>query len=334
MLASSVGFAADANNTKEGERRFQEGKKLMNAGDFEHARLSFAEAHVLLKSPNALWNMAMCEFYSSHYVESLNHLRELVRDPKADPGAVKESNAKYIPEAAQKVGQVQIEAPRDAVIELDSKEKLGVAPLPDLVAIKPGHHTVVARASSELLTADVDVAIGQTVRIVLKPTQTSTSAASLDVKSLLEPSSSPSNTGEASANSMTPASDAPTKNSANKRYWISGGLAGGAVLLAAGSVTFFALAKSSDDDVRSAQAQHAPGSCQNGCPDLDSALDSRRSRAIVAYALGGGAVLFAVGAGVSWWLLRPRENSGGVGSIQLLPTFAPGHSGLLLRSNF
>jgi hypothetical protein len=331
LLTASASHAADPNNSKEAQRRFEEGKKLAAAGDCEHARLAFAQAAVLVRTPASIWEATKCEYTSRHYVEALNHARQLLREPLADKIDVEQAKTTMIPELVKKVGQIMIDAPDGAAIDVD-KDYFGLAPLHDPVAVAPGHHKVTARTDKATLTQELDVDAGHTAPVILgsAPAPPAPTSATLDdVSSFLE-RPSPVN-----ASPSGEPRDSPSRpNSEAARYSVSGAFAAGAVLLTASSVTLFVLAKQSDNDVRDAQVKHPPGSCPaTGCADLDSALGARESRANVAWVLTGGAVVAALGAGVSWYLLRPKEHAG-TGALRLTPTLSPGHAGLLLQSSF
>jgi hypothetical protein len=334
LLSASAGHAADPNNLKEAQRRFDDGVRLLNAKDFEHARLAFAEAAALVRTPSALYNEAYCEFYSGHNVESLNHFRELLREPKAKPENVELAKTTFIPQLVPKVGQITIEAPQGASIDVD-KEKVGMAPVPDPVAVEGGStHRVIALVGGETLTKEIPVGRGETVHVILGTASPATSAPASasaldDIPARIERPSTMSTSPVGEQRDSTPDQDAE-----RKRYIVSGVFAGATVLLAIGSVSFFVAANSSNSDVNAAQAAHPGTSCYpNGCADLNSALDDRHSRAIWGTVLASGAGVAAIGTGLSWYLLRPKAHSSSA-SMEFSPSLVPGHTGFLLQGSF
>jgi hypothetical protein len=334
LLSTSTSHAADPNNLKEMQRRYDEGVKLFKAEDYEHARLAFAEAAALVRTPNALYNEAYCELMSGHNVESLNHFRELLREPKANPKDVEKAKTTFIPQLVPKVGQITIEAPQGALIDVD-KEKVGTAPVPDPVAVEGGTtHRVIALVGGETLTKEIPVGKGETVHVILGTAPPATPAAASasaldDIPARIEKSSTMSTSPTGGQRDSMPDQDAE-----RKRYIVSGVFAGATVLLAIGSVSFFVAANGSNNDVNAAQAAHPGTSCYpNGCADLNSALDDRHSRAIWGTVLASGAGVAAVGTVLSWYLLRPKAHSSSA-SVEISPSFAPGHTGFLLHGSF
>jgi hypothetical protein len=144
---------------------FDEGVKLMHQKDYEHARLKFLAASALNKDKSAhnLFDLAFCEFHSSHFVEATQHLRKYVHHPDADPTHVSEANA-LLPKALSHVGQIQISA-AGSTARVDGGEEYGATALVEPIAVTPGRHHVEAYSGALHVAQDVDVAQGQTVTV-------------------------------------------------------------------------------------------------------------------------------------------------------------------------
>jgi hypothetical protein len=338
LSLSPAAHAADPNNVKEADSRFQEGVRLMAAGKTDEARVRFAEANALVRSTDILWNLIAAERQSSHYADALNHARQFVRDPKAPANEVAETNVNTIPKIVDQVGQIEIEAPAGAQVEIDSREKAGHAPLLDPYAVTPGTHEVIAIAGADRLSKTIDVAAGQTVHVSLT--------------SGFKPIAPAANLGATSAttgrSSMTArlstsppddlSSDAPTaaERQAETRKWVTLGLGAGAVLLAAGSVVLFSMSQSSSDAASELRLEQPPGSCPNGsgCAALSSDLHNQNDYFHIGEGLAIGAGVVAVAAVVSWFALRPHERPRSASHFVLLPAANPSQPGFVVGGVF
>jgi len=81
--------AADDRAARDAQARFEEGLGRVKSGDFEAARLSFAQAYAVLHKPDILWNLALSEEKSGHAVEALAHFKELAKQTPADADRAK-----------------------------------------------------------------------------------------------------------------------------------------------------------------------------------------------------------------------------------------------------
>ncbi len=67
---------AHAEPLKQAQARYEEGRNFARNGDWESARQSFVQAHVLdPKSSTFLWNLAVSEMKSKHPLPALKHFR-------------------------------------------------------------------------------------------------------------------------------------------------------------------------------------------------------------------------------------------------------------------
>src|SRR5450631_272407 len=92
------------------EKRLDEGLDRYAKGDFEGARLAFAQAYAVLTSIDLLYNLMRSEVKAGHPLEALVHIHQMLRDPKATT----EDHAKaerLLEEANRATGHVAVEAP-------------------------------------------------------------------------------------------------------------------------------------------------------------------------------------------------------------------------------
>jgi len=307
----------------------------MASGKIDEARLRFAEANALVRSTDILWNLIAAELQSGHYADALNHARQFVRDPKAPANEVAETNIKTIPKATEKVGQIEVEAPTGAQIEIDGKDKVGHAPLLDPYALLPGSHQVVAVVGAQRLETSVDVVAGQTVHVALgSPRLVAPGATTADSTPSTAPVSPPP---RAAAPTIDTIPQGPTPDHAepsDTRKWVTLGFGAGAVLLAAGSFMFLSMSGASKDAASELQLELPPGSCPNGsgCAGLSQDLNNQNTYFHLGEGLAVGAGVAAVGALVSWLTISPRSPSRS--ALVVLPTATSSRPGFVVEGSF
>jgi hypothetical protein len=143
------------------QKRLDEGLQRYSKGDYEGARLAFAQAYAVLTSIDLLYNLMRAEVKAGHPLEALVHIHQLLRDPKATT----EDRAKaerLLEEANRMTGHVAVEAPDGAEIVLDDVPS-GEAPIHEAYDVTPGKHKVAARANGATRTISLDAPAGQVV---------------------------------------------------------------------------------------------------------------------------------------------------------------------------
>jgi hypothetical protein len=143
------------------EKRLDEGLDRYGKGDFEGARLAFAQAYAVLTSLDLLYNLMRAEVKAGHPLEALVHIHQMLRDPKATT----EDHAKaerLLEEANRVTGHVAVEAPEAAEILLD-RVPSGEAPIRDAFDVVPGKHVVEAKMNGTTRVIEVDAPAGQIV---------------------------------------------------------------------------------------------------------------------------------------------------------------------------
>ena len=163
------------------QKRLDEGLQRYSKGDYEGARLAFAQAYAVLTSIDLLYNLMRAEVKSGHPLEALVHIHQMLRDPKATT----EDHAKaerILEEANRVTGHIAIEAPEGAEIVLDDVPS-GEAPVKEAYDVTPGKHTVAARANGASRVITVEAPAGQvvTARFALEATRAPTASGPVPV---------------------------------------------------------------------------------------------------------------------------------------------------------
>ena len=143
------------------QKRLDEGLDRYAKGDYEGARLAFAQAYAVLTSIDLLYNLSRAEVKADHPLEALVHIHQMLRDPKATT----EDRAKaqrLLDEANRMTGHIAIEAPNGAEILLDHVDS-GEAPINEPYDVTPGKHLVEARGTGGSRVIEVDAPAGDVV---------------------------------------------------------------------------------------------------------------------------------------------------------------------------
>ncbi|MBV9945896.1 MAG: hypothetical protein JOZ69_03510, partial [Myxococcales bacterium] len=158
---------------REAQVRFEEGLARVKASNFEGARMSFTQAHAVLRKPPILWNLALAEEKSGHPVEAVSHFRLFAR--LAASSEDRAGAEKHIAALAGQVGRLDVDAPAGAEIVVDGVPA-GVAPWAQPLDVSPGHHRVEARGRQGAREAFANVAGGQLARVSFAASEPASSA--------------------------------------------------------------------------------------------------------------------------------------------------------------
>jgi hypothetical protein len=302
---------------REAQVRFEEGIARVKAGNFEGARMSFAQAYAVVRKPTILWNLALAEEKSRHIVEALEHFKEFARGNE-DQGGVD----KHIADLMAQTGHLDVAAPTAAQVTVDGSA-VGSAPMRESIDVLPGRHHVEARSSQSSRDADVDVGAAQVLRVDLMP----------PVEAPPAPPSPPApSAGEASASApATPPPPPPPPPPAAASDRVEGGdfsaprliavaLVGTATVVSGALGAYFALQSQSDQATAAAfRNQHSVSFCSQittgtsgTCAAWNNAVQSQGRDAMLSdvfYVVGG---VLAVG-GVATWFLWPTAGPTSVG---------------------
>ena len=304
-LASTPAFAADK-ATREAQARFVEGLARVKAGDFEAARLSFAQAYVVLRKPDILWNLALSEEKSGHVIDALGHFRELGR---AAAGEDRDKTKQHIDALMAQTGHIEVVAPSGIAVEVDGASA-GVAPLGDAVDVLPGPHHVAAgdRATDTQVTAGEVAHVNFLVALPASPDAAAPPPAAVH--------------GEAP---VTPPPEAPPTPPSSGTPRVVATLAVGTLAVAGGVLgVTFGLQSQSNANTATQLRGAISGTCPNAqggqCSQLKDAVDAENrdgTLSTVFYVMGGA---LAAGA-LATWLLWPKPST--KSTVSLMPLASP-----------
>lgn len=165
-LTTSPGLAAEDPAVRDAQARFEEGLERVKTGDYEAARISFAQAYALLKRPSILWNLALAEEKTGHLVEALTHFKRVARDASASSGD-REDAQRHATALAAKTGHIDVQAPTGSTLRVDGEAIEAAVPLEEPLDVTVGHHVVEARWTDGARSGAVDVAAGQVAHVTL-----------------------------------------------------------------------------------------------------------------------------------------------------------------------
>jgi hypothetical protein len=272
-------------------------------GEFEAARDLYAKAWEKLPNTPLLFNLALAELKSEHYIDALHHFDLYLTQPDAEPGKADLIKNRFRPQAYAATAHITIDDPSlaEARIALDGVEKDS-----HTLDMTPGEYEVSARMKDgSIWRANVTAVAGQTVTARLE----------------LVPRVDPTFKIEETKPLLAPPRASPTPESSRKtRNVVTVTVLGAAVLTAGGAVAF--LLKSNSDDShasdlrnqmpgRSSCAPPVPTERQAPCADLHDTVDEQvrfynisRGMFIAGGALAVGGVLAYV-----LWPSRPKNVS-------------------------
>ncbi|HWO10471.1 MAG TPA: PEGA domain-containing protein, partial [Polyangiaceae bacterium] len=143
--ASSAG-KPDANppdgQVKKARDLWYRGVEAFRAGNYEEARVAFAECYQIMPKSDVLRNLSISEIQSGHYVSAARHLTQLLAAPGELPSNVREEANNRLAQAEAQIGQLQIAVDvAGAEVSIDGNV-IGRSPLPGKWYIEPGQHEI------------------------------------------------------------------------------------------------------------------------------------------------------------------------------------------------
>jgi hypothetical protein len=313
------------------QKRLDEGLQRYSRGDYEGARLAFAQAYAVLTSLDLLHNLMRAEVKSGHPLEALVHIRQMLRDPKAT--TEDRAKAERILEEANRVtGHVAVEAPEGAEIILDDVPS-GEAPVKEAYDVTPGKHTVAARANGASRVLTVDAPAGQlvTARFAIEATRAPTLSAPVPVATGPTPTTPPPPPPPAKEPEPPPVETHSHAHESQARI-IAPVVIGALGVVAFGVGAGMGLAsQGQESSATSFRATNPPGFCANQasstCLQYQSILSSQQQDTNISRVLLVTGAVLVVAAVVTYlaWPRTRREHAGWV---------MPGLGGGLLGSEF
>ncbi|HTQ47061.1 MAG TPA: hypothetical protein VMI75_30105 [Polyangiaceae bacterium] len=323
ILAVAAPARADDVTTKEAQARFEEGLGRVKDGDFEGARVSFAQAYAVLKKPDILWNLALAEQKSGHPVEAIGHFKQLQREARSD--ADRANASKHVTELLAQTGHIEVAAVSGAQVSVDGSG-VGVAPLADQVDVAAGKHHVEATSPQGAKSADVDAALGQVVHVSFLE-----AAPTVEGK----PQSQ-----QPAATEAQPPSQAGPETTPSAPFWgprtITVISIGGLAVLAGAMGLGFGVASSNDSSSADKLRQQNPncsGFTTPGCQQLQSTTQSQHDEHVASEVAWIASGVLAAGA-VATWFLWPKSTQGTSAGVRVVPTVSASGTGLVAVGRF
>ena len=296
------------------EKRLSEGLDRYAKGDYEGARLAFAQAYAVLTSIDLLYNLMRAEVKAGHPLEALVHIHQMLRDPNA----TSEDRAKaerLLEEANRVTGHIAVDAPFGAEIVIDDVPS-GEAPMKEPFDVTPGKHKVEARAGANRPRVDVDAPAGEIVTARFAMDMKASPTVSAPVPIVLPAPASPREPNEPAATApATPATHVEEHEHAHasKARIVVPVVVGAAAVVALGvGIGMGVAAQGKESDATSFRQNNPPGFCADrgsaSCTQYKSLLDSQGTDTGVSRAMFVTGGVLAAAAVVSYFVW-PRDRS-------------------------
>lgn len=166
-LGLGVGLAQAQSDgeTEVARQRFREGVGHYDRQEYDKARLAFLQAYLLKPHPAVLLNLAQSELKAGRHAEAAENFAKYIRQNPTAP-AMEHAKAAF-EEARQKVAELNLEVNAvGAVVSVDGAE-VGRSPLPHVIYLMPGRHTIAARKGGLNTERPLDAIAGQRVYVTL-----------------------------------------------------------------------------------------------------------------------------------------------------------------------
>ncbi|WP_394822474.1 hypothetical protein [Pendulispora albinea] len=254
------------------------GIESVNAGDYEAARVYFKQAYSAVREPHALWNLAMAEKKSGHYVlDALAHFREYLADARISLEKKRKAEA-MIRELSMQTARLRFETAGNHEVHVGSKT-LTSEEVHDGLDVLPGKYQIEARLNGRTSKQEIDAPAGR-----------ETSVRFADPS----PQVAPPSTSETS-----------TRQPTAKLVTVGVLAAVGVVSTAAGVVLAIKKGGSEgrvhghSEDPTACSANPAPAFCRNLANDVDD-VKSNTTRANVFLGIGIGALVSGAAVYFLW----------------------------------
>lgn len=292
-LHHDLAYAQTDGETEVAKQRFKEGVRHYDQREYDKARLAFLQAYLLKPHPTVLLNLAQCELRAGRHADAAQNFAKYIREnPDAD--AMDHALA-GLEEARQRVAEVNVEVTAPgASISVDGIE-VGRSPLPHVLYLMPGRHTVAARKGGLSENRNLEAVAGQRVYVKLEIGDAAGLAGAQPLEGSPDAAEPQSSGFVASVDSRA---HAPIDESRSKGFfgWLSdtpgaiatisvGGLAlGTSAVLAAFANNRYAAAQDARDQIMAALEQNvnrgvlvgtATPCGENGVANREDSFDSR-----------------------------------------------------------
>jgi hypothetical protein len=305
-------------------------------GNYDEARLAFAECYALMPKSDVLRNLSISEIQSGHYVSAARHLTLLLAAPGELSGKVREEAAQRLAQAEAEIGQlsISVDVP-GAEIAVDGAV-VGRSPLEGNWYIEPGQHEVtVSKPGYPSETRQVFALAGVAIPVNVSLEELRRERANDEQAAQLM--------GTREGEALVARDNGDQISTASTVVLVSAG-AIAAASLAAG-IVFTVAANGHDSEAEGLEARIGGRSaCRSGTPFVNEcAIYNRdredaqtdRNRAVVGFV--GFGVASAATLGYALWLALEKNDSEPAvrtGGITPSLSVAPGHASVGLRAQF
>jgi hypothetical protein len=305
---------------------FDEGRKLMDKGNFAEACPKLAESERLAPSGGTLINLADCYEHTGQTASAWVAWKDAAA--RANSAGKRDVEQRALKRAAAlEAGLARLTiavSPGSDVAGLQVKrdgDPVGHAEFGLGIPIDPGSHAIEATAPGKTnWSTKVDVAKGQTdARVTV----------SLVDAPAAPPSSSSSTTPTSTTTTSGPPPDQPAPSGGSTRKWIGIGLVGvGVVGVVLGSV-FGLQAKSKNDQALQSQNCRTSSVCDQQGLNLTNDAKNSATISTIAFAVGG----VAVAGGLVLWLTAPSSSPrpAATTGLRVTPQIAPTYGGVTME---
>jgi hypothetical protein len=311
---------------RDAQARFEEGLQRVKTGDYEGARVSFAQAYAALKRPAILWNLALAEEKTGRLLEALSHFKRVVRDTSATASDRDEAQ-RHATALTSRTGHVDVQGPPGTTFHVDGDSAENVTPLAEPLDVMPGHHTIDLRVGGAPRSMAFDAPAGQVVRVSLASGEQAPATPPASVTP--SPASTPAETAPPNLPPPIPEGTGQVSPARIATVTTLGGLA----VVSAGVAVFLAL-KSQDDDTSAVGLRKklgGSGKCvgtlgsTDDCMKLNLAVYSQNAEALWSYVLYAATGVLAAGTIVTWFAWPKSKQTP---AAWIMPVVAPGAYGV------
>jgi hypothetical protein len=165
-LLARPGQAQTDGETEVARQRFREGVAHYDRQDYEKARLAFLQAYLLKPHPAVLLNLAQSELRAGRHAEAAENFAKYIQGSPTAP-AMDHAKAGF-EEARQRVTELNVQVnATGAAVSLDGAD-VGRSPLPRVLYLMPGRHSIVARKGTASAEKVLDAVAGRREYVTLE----------------------------------------------------------------------------------------------------------------------------------------------------------------------
>lgn len=168
FLSPAPASAREDASTAQARARWYEGVRAFEAGDFESARVAFAQAYALKPTPPVLRNLGEAEIASGDHVSGANHLTRFLREADELDSEEREKVKRSIAKAEAHVGRLELVTDADGARVFVDGQFVGFTPLEHVVYLEPGWREVRLSKEERSVQRLVEAEAGYLVSLELR----------------------------------------------------------------------------------------------------------------------------------------------------------------------